>query len=275
MDRKELAHFLRAKRARLRPRDVGLPEGARRRTPGLRRQEVAELAGISVDYYIRLEQGRGPQPSRQVLNALARALLLTADERAHLLHLACEAPIAVPVPTRVVPQSIRHLLVQLTEVPAIVTDIAYEILAWNPLGNTLLGDLEARPAHDRNVIRWIFRAPDVAERLRDPEERRFVQASVADLRAAAGKYPHDQGIRDLVAELLGCSPEFAALWRAHEVRIRRDQRKTMYHPLTGRIELTCQVLPLPDGDLRLVLFIAEPGSPAAEALRRIRAALPA
>ncbi|GAA2770180.1 helix-turn-helix domain-containing protein [Nonomuraea dietziae] len=172
MNREELAEFLRSRRARVTPREVGLPESGRRRTPGLRRQEVAQLAGMSIDYYIRLEQGRGPHPSRQVLNALSRALMLSADERAYLFHLAGQAL----EPERLrgdVPRSILHLIAFLEEVPAYVLDAKYDILAWNPMAAALMGGLDSRPRDDLNVIRWVFRSPDLAEHLSDEEKGRF------------------------------------------------------------------------------------------------------
>ncbi|MEU4696392.1 helix-turn-helix transcriptional regulator [Nonomuraea dietziae] len=270
MNREELAEFLRSRRARVTPREVGLPESGRRRTPGLRRQEVAQLAGMSIDYYIRLEQGRGPHPSRQVLNALSRALMLSADERAYLFHLAGQAL----EPERLrgdVPRSILHLIAFLEEVPAYVLDAKYDILAWNPMAAALMGGLDGRSRDDLNVIRWVFRSPDLAEHLSDEEKGRFARASVADLRWAAGRYPGDAGIQALVAEMLALSPEFAALWAAHEVKVRREQRKQIIHPAVGVIEAICQVLPVPDReDLRLVLYTTEPGSPSHQALRRLR-----
>ena len=157
-NRAELAAFLRARRARLSPRQVGLPEAGspgRRRTPGLRRQEVAQLAGMSVDYYIRLEQGRGPHPSRQVLSALARALMLTADEREYLFRVVGEAPPPVPTPSREITPGIRHLLDTLPDTPAYVVDAAYNVLAWNRLAIHFIGDLPGY--EDRNMIRWTFR----------------------------------------------------------------------------------------------------------------------
>lgn len=270
MNREDLADFLRNRRARISPRDVGLPEGERRRTPGLRRQEVAQLAGMSVDYYIRLEQARGPRPSRQILNALSRALMLTGDERAHILHLAGDAPVPAAGPRRDVPEGVLHLLAQMEDVPAYVLDARYDILAWNRLASVLMGDLDSVPEDDLNVIRWVFRSPDLQEHLCDEEKSRFARISVSDLRAAAGRYPDDRGIRDLVAEMLALSPEFAALWAAHEVQIRRDQRKYIEHPLVGPIEVVCQVLDIPDRDQRLVLYTAAPGSRSLDALRRLR-----
>ena len=158
--RADLAAFLRARRARLSPRQVGLPAVGQRRTPGLRRQEVAQLAGLSVDYYIRLEQARGPHPSRQVLAALARALMLTADERDYLFRVAGESPPPVPRPSREITPGTRHLLDSMPGTPAYVVDAAYNVLAWNQLATYFIGDLSGY--QDRNMIRWTFlrAAPD-------------------------------------------------------------------------------------------------------------------
>ncbi|NUR89067.1 MAG: helix-turn-helix domain-containing protein [Nonomuraea sp.] len=270
MNRDELAEFLRTRRDRVTPAEVGLPSGARRRTPGLRRQEVAQLAGMSIDYYIRLEQARGPHPSRAVLNALARALMLSQDERAHLFHLAGEQVEAQRVRGDV-PDSVLHLIAFLDVVPAYVLNARYDILAWNPMASAIMGDLDAQPRDDLNVIRWVFRSPDLAEHLSDEEKGRFARASVADLRAAAGRYPDDGPLRALVAEMRACSPEFAELWDRHEVEIRREQRKTINHPAVGPIHAICQVLSVPDrDDLRLVLYTTEPGSPSHHALRELQ-----
>ncbi|MBG0831123.1 helix-turn-helix domain-containing protein [Planomonospora sp. ID67723] len=270
MNRSELAEFLRNRRARLTPREAGLPEGGRRRTPGLRRQEVAQLAGMSIDYYIRLEQARGPHPSRQVLGSLARALMLSADERAHLFHLAGEAPAPGSRPPRDVPPGVLNLLEALEDTPAYVLDAKYDVLAWNPLAGLFLGGLDDMSPDDRNIIRWVFRSSDLRMPLCDPERGRFARAAVADLRAAAGRYPGDPGIRGLVAEMLGCSPEFAQMWATHDVEIQRDQRKRMHHPLIGLVEVTCQVLHVPDRDQRVVFYTTVTGSPAHDALRMLR-----
>ncbi|WP_336215128.1 helix-turn-helix transcriptional regulator [Nonomuraea sp. LPB2021202275-12-8] len=270
MNRDELAGFLRSRRARVTPQDVGLPEAGRRRTPGLRRQEVAQLAGMSIDYYIRLEQSRGPHPSRQVLNALARALMLDQDERAHLFRLAGQA-LDPPRMRADVPEGVLHLIGYLEEVPAYVLDAKYDVLAWNPLASVVMGDLDSRPRDDLNVIRWVFRSPDIAAHLDEEEPGRFARASVADLRVAAGRYPDDTGIQALVTEMLALSPEFARLWAEHEVRPRREQRKRINHPAVGPIDAICQVMPVPDrDDLRLVLYTTEPGSPSHQALRELR-----
>ncbi|MEV0238128.1 helix-turn-helix transcriptional regulator [Nonomuraea sp. NPDC050786] len=270
MNRDELADFLRIRRAHVTPAEVGLPGGDRRRTPGLRRQEVAQLAGMSIDYYIRLEQGRGPHPSRQVLNALARALMLNQDERTHLFHLAGQA-VETPRIREDVPESLLHLLSFMEEVPAYVLDARYDIRAWNPLAGALMGGLDGLTDETRNVIRWVFMSPDIAQHFQDEEKSRFARASVADLRAAAGRYPDDRKLQALVAELLALSPHFAELWSRHEVEVRRQQRKRVTHPVVGEIEVICQVMAVPDrDDLRLVLYTAEPGSPSHQALRDLR-----
>ncbi|TYB68737.1 helix-turn-helix domain-containing protein [Nonomuraea sp. PA05] len=270
MNREELAEFLRVRRARVTPADVGLPGGGNRRTPGLRRQEVAQLAGMSIDYYIRLEQGRGPHPSRQVLNALARALMLGQDERTHLFHLAGQ-PLDPPRIREDVPQGMLHLIAFLDEVPAYVLDARYDLRAWNPMASTIMGNLDCLAPDERNVLRWVFMSPDIGEHFDDEEKGAFARASVADLRAAAGRYPDDRRIKALVAELLALSPEFAELWSRHEVRVRREQRKRIHHPVVGTIDTICQVMPVPErDDLRLVLYTTEPGSPSHRALRELR-----
>ncbi|MGR6317574.1 helix-turn-helix transcriptional regulator [Micromonospora soli] len=267
--RAELAGFLRARRGRLRPAEVGLPEGVRRRTPGLRRQEVAQLAGISVDYYIRIEQGRGPHPSRQVLAALARALLLGRDERAYLFRIAGENPPEATGPARAVPPGLRHLLDAMAETPAFLVDAAYEVLAWNRLATWFVGDLSAMPADERNMVRWMFRREVPESYWGDPEVVRFARTSVADLRAAYGRYPADPAIAALVTELLGVSPRFAELWAEHEVGERRPTVKRVAHPELGPLEFECRVLQVPETDQRLIVYVPEPGSPTQAAFRRV------
>jgi transcriptional regulator with XRE-family HTH domain len=269
LNRDDLAAFLRTRRHRLRPHDVGLPGAARRRIPGLRRQEVAQLAGISVDYYIRLEQARGPHPSRQVLAALARALMLTADEREYLFHIAGESPPPAASPSRDISPGIRNLIDSLAETPAYVVDAKYDVLVWNTLATHFIGDLSQFAESDRNMLRWIFRLPATAVIWSDPEAVRFTRSSIADLRAAYGRYPADQGIRELVTELLGTSPSFAEMWEAHEVESRRPLIKRVDHPLTGPLEFECQVLHIPDTGQRLITYCAAAGSPTQAAFRRL------
>ena len=269
MNRGDLATFLRTRRHRLRPADVGLPGSGRRRTPGLRRQEVAQLAGMSVDYYIRLEQARGPRPSRQVLAALARALLLTADEREYLFRLVGESPPPAARPSREVSPGLRNLLDSLPETPAYVVDAKYDILAWNRLATHFIGDLSGLAEPDRNMIRWMFRLPAAAGPWSDPEAARFARSTVAELRAAYARYPADPGIGALVTELLGVSPEFAQMWAAHEVESRLPLIKRVDHPLTGPLEFECQILHVADTGQRLIVYCAAPGSATQAAFRRL------
>jgi transcriptional regulator with XRE-family HTH domain len=270
LDRAELAAFLRRCRARVQPADVGLEAGQRRRTPGLRRQEVAQLAGMSVDYYIRLEQGRGPRPSRQMITAIARALRLSADERAYLHHLSGEVPEPPPGPTRDVRPGVSHLLDRLDDTPALVCDAKYDVLAWNPMAAALIGDFSALPPGERNVIWRFFADPRVRDRHDADGGRRFARESVADLRAAAARYPRDSGIRRLVDRLLAVSTEFRELWAEQDVQVRRSARKRLRHPLVGWLDLDCEALHDPQQDQWIVLYTAAPGTPSHEALRLLK-----
>ena len=277
-NRAELAAFLRARRARMSPRQAGLPDAAgpgRRRTPGLRRQEVAQLAGMSVDYYIRLEQGRGPHPSRQVLAALARALLLTADERDYLFRMAGESPPLVAGPSREITPGIRHLLDGMPETPAYVVDAAYNVLAWNRLATLFIGDLSEHA--DRNMIRWTFRRKATDLMWTDEHFVSFTRATVADLRASYARYPGDAAIDHLVTEMLALSPRFAEMWAEHEVEVRGPMVKSVRHPQAGLLEFECQVLHIAETGQRLIVYCAAPGSPTEAAFRQLAsgAAVPA
>ncbi|QIS08468.1 helix-turn-helix transcriptional regulator [Nocardia arthritidis] len=269
-NRAELAAFLRARRARLRPSDVGLPDIGTRRTPGLRRQEVAQLAGISVDYYIRVEQARGAKPSRQVLAALGRALLLTTDEREYLFRMAGEQPPTMPGPNRTVSQSVRTLLDAMT-VPAYVVDATYEILAWNRYAIPFVGDLAKVPGHERNMVRWMFRLPADDPYWQDEEAIAFLRTTIADLRAAYARYPGNPELSALVTELLGTAPRFAALWADHEVAVRRTTRKQVRHPELGPLDFECQVLIVSDTDQRIITYCATPGSHTAAVFESLAA----
>ncbi|GAA0257230.1 helix-turn-helix transcriptional regulator [Cryptosporangium japonicum] len=264
--RAEIGDFLRTRRARLQPRDVGLPDGIRRRTPGLRRQEVAQLAGMSIDYYIRLEQGRGPNPSRQVLSALARALLLTRDERDYLFRVAGEKPPGTTSPRRELTPAIRVMLDSLRDVPAFVVDASYTVLAWNQLATHFLSDLSQVPEDDRNMIRWVFRRPYDDPHWDDEAALAFNRSMVADLRAA---HAGDRGVERLVTELLGTSRRFAELWAAHDVEERRRVVKSVVSPEHGPLEFECQVLHIPETGQRMIVYCPEPGSPTAEVFARL------
>jgi transcriptional regulator with XRE-family HTH domain len=267
MDRIQLAQFLRSRRVRLRPTDVGLPTRPRRRTPGLRREEVAQLAGISVDYYTRLEQSRGPRPSQQVLAALARAMRLADDERRHLFHLVGESAGPPPGPSRDIPRAIRQLLDQLTDVPAFVIDVKYDVLAWNSMAVALLGDFSQFPPAERNLVWQLFCGPGRPDFYPEDDVQEFVEQCVADLRAATARYPADPGVRDLLARLHARSPEFVRQWNQHRVCVRRSTTKRLRHPAVGELVLDCEILEVPDRGQRLVIHTAPPGSPSLDGLR--------
>ncbi|MFJ9870007.1 helix-turn-helix transcriptional regulator [Streptomyces sp. NPDC101165] len=269
MDRKELAAFLRSRRERITPAEVGLPTGPRRRTPGLRREEVAQLAFISTEYYTRLEQARGPRPSREVLAGLTRALRLSDAERVHLHHLAGAPPGPPPGPPREVRQSILDLLHRLPQAAAIVTSATFEVLAWNDLAAALMEDFSALPRRERNLLRRAFLGPS-------PHGRRlygvsdadaFARASSQRLRAAAARYPDDPELTGLIGELLAGSEEFARLWASHDVSAEPTLCKTFQHPVVGPVTVDCDVLHITDRDQQVVIYTAAPGSPSEEALR--------
>ena len=233
---------------------------------------MAQLAGISVDYYIRLEQARGPHPSRQVLSALARALLLSADERDYLFRVAGESPPQVPGPAREISPGIRHLLDSMPGTPAYVVDAAANVLAWNQLATHFIGDLSAQ--EDRNMIRWTFLRAPAEVVWRDEDFVRFTRSTVADLRAAYARYPGDPGIDSLVTEMLALSPRFAGMWAEHEVQERGPMLKHVSHPLAGPLEFECQVLRIAETGQRLIAYCAAPGSPTEAAFRDLAARTP-
>jgi transcriptional regulator with XRE-family HTH domain len=272
MDRSELADFLKTRRAAIRPGDVGLPEGPRRRTPGLRRQEVAQLAGISVEYYIRLEQARGPKPSRQVLLALARALVLDRDQRTHLFHLVDELP--EPESSREITPTIRNLLAGLDDFPAYAIDACYDMLAWNAAADRLMGYLSHLEPECRNLLRTNFTGRYASHLLADPQSLAFMQDCVADLRASLARSPKDAKIRALVDELLRSSPEFGEMWADHQVAVRRVQRKRVVHAQFGPMEFDCQVLEVPGTALKLIVYVPEPDSATAAAFASLKVLTP-
>ncbi|WDO10006.1 helix-turn-helix transcriptional regulator [Streptomyces murinus] len=264
MARPELARFLRERRAALRPRELGLPTGSPRRTPGLRREEVADLAHISVDYYVRLEQARGPRPSPRVLDALAGALRLTPAERGHLFRLAgTSAPPPATGAVRRVRPHVERMLRRLPETGAIVTDAAYGVVAWNPLAQALLGgDLGQGTT---NLARRRFLGAGGGYENSGAEE--FGHIAVARLRRAADRYPHDARLAALLAELRAGSEEFGRLWETRPVHAPGHRTKTIVHPAAGRLRLNCDVLLVPEDDQEVALITADPGSPSARALR--------
>ncbi|GGS40128.1 helix-turn-helix transcriptional regulator [Streptomyces griseoviridis] len=264
MNHAELGAYLKSRRGRVRPADVGLTAGTRRRVPGLRREEVAHLAGLSADYYTELERGRGAQPSAQVLAALARALRLDGDARDHLFHLADRpVPPAALGPDAHVPPALLGLLDRLTTTPAqIITDL-HETLVQNPLAAALVGPPPAvRGLAAGLVYRW-FTDPE-ARALYPPEDHpHHSRVFVADLQAVAARRGRDPRVRRTVAELRRRSAEFTALWDTHDVGLRRADHKRIVHPVLGVIDLDCHSLFSEDGCRRLLWFTAPPGSAAA------------
>ncbi|MFJ4848659.1 helix-turn-helix transcriptional regulator [Streptomyces sp. NPDC088733] len=268
MDKQELGAFLRSRRERLRPEDVGLPSGPRRRTPGLRREEAAVLAHISTEYYIRLEQGRAPWPSGEVLAGIAGALRLTDAESDHLHVLAGTAPTRHRMHRRDVRPSILALLERLPQTAAFVMSAAFEVLAWNDLAAALMEDFAQRAPEDRNLARRAFLEPQGTEAplygISDAAE--FRHQVVMQLRAALAHYPTDPVLVGLVDELRDASPVFARLWERHDVQAAPMLTKTFLHPVVGPITVDCDTLALTDRDQYLVLYSAPPGSPGTEAL---------
>jgi transcriptional regulator with XRE-family HTH domain len=265
VDRQELAGFLRSRRERITPADVGLPAGRRRRTPGLRREEVAQLAYMSTEYYTRLEQARGPRPSREVLAGLARALRLSDAERDHLHHLAGEAPAPPSGPPRDVRQSILDLLSRLPQAAATVLSASFEVIAWNDLAAALMEDFSALPRRERNLVRKAFLDDRNVYGVSDAEA--FGRRSAKQLRATAARYPDDPELAALIRELRAGSEEFRELWESHDVSDAPTMVKTFQHPLVGPITVNCDVLDIADRDQRMVIYTAVPGSPSEEALR--------
>ncbi|RII09639.1 hypothetical protein DSC45_29480 [Streptomyces sp. YIM 130001] len=268
MDKQELAAFLRSRRERLRPQDVGLPSGPRRRTPGLRREEVAVLAHISTEYYVRLEQGRAPRPSGEVLSGISDALRLTETESDHLHVLAGTAPSRTGLHRRDVRPSIATLLERLPGTAGFVMSAAFEVLAWNDLAAALLEDFADLAPKDRNLARKAFLEPSRTDTtpygISDAAD--FRQNVVMELRSTHARYPSDPAVTELVDELYEASPDFARLWERHDVQAAPPLTKTFRHPTVGHITVDCDALTLTDRDQRLVLYSAPPGSPDAEAL---------
>jgi transcriptional regulator with XRE-family HTH domain len=262
----ELAACLRTWRDRLQPADAGLPAGGTRRAPGLRREEVAHLAGVSVDYLARLEQGRASSPSPSVLAPLARALRLSEDERAHLFRVAGHAEPDAGRMRRHLTPGVQRVLDRLADTPVLVIDAAWEVVASNPLADALVGDISAGTARDRNIAWGQFTdAPSRVVRSAE-ETAEFEAGVVADLHDALGRHPDDERLRALVDDLRRASERFAELWEQRPVARHAAARKTLLHPEVGTITLDCDVLEVLGSDLRLIVYTAPPGSADARAL---------
>ena len=269
-DRAALAEFLRRRRTDLQPADVGLPVPRRRRTGGLRREDVAHLAAMSTDYYTRLEQRRGPQPSPPILAALARALRLTDAERDYLFRVAGHpAPEDGTVTPHVRPALLR-VFDRLQDTPALIISDLGETLVQNSLAVALLGDDGRWTGPDRSeVYRW-FTRPEVRHRYPEPERDRHSRALAAALRATYGRTGPTATAARIANSLIERSPEFAQLWERQEVARRFEDHKTIVHPEIGAIELDCQVLFTEDRGQALLTLTAPPGSHADQQLALLR-----
>lgn len=268
--RAELSEFLRTRRAKLQPGDVGLPEfGRHRRVPGLRREELAQLAGVSVAYYTRLEQGNGRNVSAEVLDAIARALRLTDAESAHLTHLAKPARHKKkrrPARVQRVRKGLLYLLDSMDGIPAYVTGARSDVLAWNAMAAAVFGDWGALPPAERNWARLVFLSPAYRDLFVNWDSK--ASDMVSYLRLYAGCHPDDPELSALVGELSVKSDEFRRLWATHNVKEKGHGVKLLRHPLVGELTLSYETLNLPDDEEQhLVTYHAEPGSESAQSLR--------
>ncbi len=267
MNLQEVAGVLRARREALKPDDLGLASFGRRRTPGLRREEVADLAGISTEYYTQLEQARGRQPSRAVLEKIARALRFTRHECTALFELAGLAASYPEHPVRTPGPAVLHLLERLPDAAITVQDAKLDMIAWNPLATALLGDFAALADDRKNLARRFFLVrPD---ELPFTSDERYGAYLVAKVRQAATRYPSDSDTRRLLDDLMH-SESFRERWDNNEVYTpARHLVKTTEHPRVGKLELDCVVLHVPEDDQEVVMLTAKPGSLSAERLRML------
>jgi transcriptional regulator with XRE-family HTH domain len=265
----ELASLLRAWRDRMPPVEAGLPSGGDRRSPGLRREELAMLANLSVDYIIRLEQGRAQHPSAGVLGSLARALRLTDEERDHLFRVGGVAvPTTTTVPRHVTP-GVQHIVDRLGEVPVSVFSAAWDTLLANDLWVTLFGEVP-RAAPASNLL-WRQFTGELSPVTHSAEHgAAFRRDLVADVHLAASRYPDDAALASLIVELRAVSPEFEGLWGAAQFGEHRESRKTVHNSLVGSITFDCDVLAAPGSDLKIVVYTVIPGSEDAAKLDLLR-----
>jgi transcriptional regulator with XRE-family HTH domain len=269
-DLAELADFLRRSRERIDPSSVGLAPRSRMRTPGLRREDVAQMAGISVDYYARLEQQRGARPSEQVIGALARALRLTEDECDYLHRLAGYATRARATAIGHVRPGLLLVLDRLVDVPAQVMSDSGQVLARNTMAEALFG-APVLPGRAGNAI-WLLFAETRSRPVLQDEVPGLMAGAVADLRATHARRPDDAEVNALIRDLLEVSAEFRGLWERHAVAVRHSSAKTFIHPQVGPVEVECEVLlsASGSGEQSLVLYTARSGTDAAEKLELLR-----
>jgi MmyB-like transcription regulator ligand binding domain/Helix-turn-helix domain len=266
----ELAEFLRSRRARVLPEQVGLPRGTRRRTPGLRRGEVALLAGVSLEWYTWLEQGRDIHVSAQLLESLTRVLQLDANERAHLFLLALRQPPPVEAfsPPTISP-TLQNFLDQLGTIPACAVDARLNVVAWNAASCVVFGDYATRSGRERNLIWNLFTSP---LRQTNEEWEELERVYLAQFRAGYGRFINDPWWAKQIAELSQISPEFRELWARHDVLNVSEGRKTMHHPLAGELAFEFLWVQMVDSsDLRLLLHTPRKGSGTAEKIERLLA----
>jgi len=255
----EFASVLRSWRERVSPADVGMPAGAGRRAVGLRREELAALAGVSVDYIVRLEQGRATNPSSQLVRSLAIALRLTDQERDHLYRAAGLAPPTAAVVPQHIGPGVQRIVDRLNDVPLAVFSASHDILLWNPLWAAINGDPSQYTGMDRNLVWRHFTSGHDGTDFDAQHEEDFASDLAADLRAAMGRYPQDGALAHLVSRLLAESPEFERRWAEAKVAEHRSSRKTVTGTPVGPITVDCDVLSTPGSDLRIVVYTVAPG----------------
>lgn len=267
--RKALGEFLRTRRARLSPTSVRLPRGARRRTPGLRREEVAQLAGVSVTWYTWLEQGREITVSEQVLQSIADTLELDPSERNHLFRLARkQVPVGQSSVREKVWPALQTVVDNLRNSPAWAIEHRWNVLAWNQAACEVFGDFGAMPPEERNILRFISTNESLHQRLADPEA--FVRSMLATFRATCSRYVGEPWFIQLVEDLKGRSPEFQKWWPRHDVRETPLQHIKLNHPKAGLLELdniSFQVMNAPD--VRMCVYTATPGSETADKIEHL------
>ena len=267
----ELGILLRRWRERITPNDVGLTTGPGRRVPGLRRQEVADLSGVSADYIMQLEQGRAAAPSTQVLAALARALRLSNFERDHLLRLAGYGPPAQPSPAP--SADLRRLVDQLDATPAAVVDLCWNPVTWNPMWAAVNGDPLSRPVRERNTLWRCMTGLPSRVRRRPEDAQRMQQVLVGDLRARVGQHAHDDRLTGFVADLSAESVRFRDMWDTEHIAAYRHEEKAIEHPQAGVLHLDCDVLTVGNDELRLIVYTARRRSETADRLQQLHESL--